>query len=372
MVSDQEIARGVEILLRQSDPNAVTSLNGVVQQLGAKLGQDLSHKAEFISDQISLLRSQVQQPLQHPAMIKDHFALLNHPQFAAQQQFYSHFALQQQHQQQQQQQYLYFQQQQQQQRQPTLQPLVQQQVPSPVVARTAAGSAQHVASNVASAPKESATSGTKRRGGPGGLNKVCGVSPELQAIVGQPAMPRTEIVKQLWVYIRKHNLQDPGNKRKIICNDALRALFETDCTDMFKMNKLLAKHITALDPSKQADQADQAKRLKVEAEPMAAKVEAHSVAAKVETHSTAAEVEQPVFSTVTISDALAKFFGSEEKEIPQTEALKRIWEYIKLNQLEDPVNSMVIVCDAKLQELLECESISASELPQMLARRHFV
>ena len=39
----------------------------------------------------------------------------------------------------------------------------------------------------------SARAGTKRRGGPGGLNKVCGVSPELQAIVGQPALPRTEV-----------------------------------------------------------------------------------------------------------------------------------------------------------------------------------
>jgi len=36
--------------------------------------------------------------------------------------------------------------------------------------------------------------GAKRRGGPGGLNKVCGVSPELQAIVGEPALPRTEVV----------------------------------------------------------------------------------------------------------------------------------------------------------------------------------
>ncbi|XP_055827824.1 uncharacterized protein LOC129896031 [Solanum dulcamara] len=363
MVSDQDIARGVEILLRQSDPNAVTSLNGVVQQLGAKLGQDLSHKAEFISDQISLLRSQPPQLISPPSMVKDHFALLNHPQFAntqAQQQFYSHFVLQQQHHHQQQQQQLYFQhhvppllspqQQNQQHRQP---PSLQHQAPPPVVVRTAAASApaQHASSNVASAPKESATSGTKRRGGPGGLNKVCGVSPELQAIVGQPAMPRTEIVKQLWVYIRKHNLQDPGNKRKIICNDALRAVFETDCTDMFKMNKLLAKHITALDPSKQADQA---KRLKVEGDSVAAKV------------------EEPGSSTVTISDALAKFFGSEEKEILQPDALKRIWEYIKLNQLEDPVNSMVIVCDAKLQELLQCESLSATELPEMLARRHFV
>lgn len=56
-------------------------------------------------------------------------------------------------------------------------------------------------------------------------------------------------MKQLWAYIRKHNLQDPGNKRKIICNDELRLVFETDCTDMFKMNKLLAKHIIALEPS---------------------------------------------------------------------------------------------------------------------------
>jgi hypothetical protein len=56
-------------------------------------------------------------------------------------------------------------------------------------------------------------------------------------------------VKQLWAYIRKHNLQDPSNKRKIICNDELRLVFETDCTDMFKMNKLLAKHIIALEPT---------------------------------------------------------------------------------------------------------------------------
>lgn len=55
-------------------------------------------------------------------------------------------------------------------------------------------------------------------------------------------------MKQLWAYIRKNNLQDPSNKRKIICNDELRLVFETDCTDMFKMNKLLAKHIITLEP----------------------------------------------------------------------------------------------------------------------------
>jgi upstream activation factor subunit UAF30 len=55
MVTDQEIAKGVETVLRQADPSAVTSLNGVVQQLEAKLGLDLSHKAAFIRDQINLL-----------------------------------------------------------------------------------------------------------------------------------------------------------------------------------------------------------------------------------------------------------------------------------------------------------------------------
>ncbi|KAL8493298.1 hypothetical protein ACS0TY_024496 [Phlomoides rotata] len=74
MVSDQEIAKGVEAVLRESDPNAVTSLHSVVQQLQAKLGLSLSHKAEFIRDQITfLLRS-------HPVP-KDHFAPQSQPHY---------------------------------------------------------------------------------------------------------------------------------------------------------------------------------------------------------------------------------------------------------------------------------------------------
>lgn len=197
-------------------------------------------------------------------------------------------------------------------------------------------------------PKGSAPAGTKRRGGSGGLNKVCGVSPELQAVVGEAALPRTEIVKQLWAYIRKHNLQDPGNKRKIICDDALRLVFETDSTDMFKMNKLLAKHIIALDPTKQPGEV---KRLKVETESAPASSEG-------------------VPSLIMISDALAKFLGTSERKMHQSEALKGVWDYIKVNNLEDPLNPMAIVCDAKLQELLGCESISALGMPEILARRH--
>ncbi|CAA2988467.1 alpha beta-gliadin A-V [Olea europaea subsp. europaea] len=336
MVTDQEIAKGVETLLRQSDPNAVTSLNGVVQQLEAKLGLDLSHKAGFIRDQISFL-------LRSEPVPKDQFAPEIHTQYQNRshppQQFLDPHVV--------------FQQQLHQQHnpsphQPQAQPRPQPPRPPPLTVAKTGADAQNVVANASGTPKGSTTAGTKRRGGPGGLNKVCGVSPELQAIVGEPALPRTEIVKQLWAYIRKHNLQDPGNKRKIICDDALRLVFETDCTDMFKMNKLLAKHILALDPTKESAQA---KKPKVEDSP--------------EKEST--ESSPP---PVIISDSLLKFFGTGEREMLQSVALGRVWEHIKDNQLEDPLNSTMIHCDAKLQELLGCKSISALGMHELIARRH--
>ncbi|KAL2339246.1 hypothetical protein Fmac_013692 [Flemingia macrophylla] len=317
MVSDQDIAKGVESLLRHSDPNSIATVNGVVQQLEAKLGLNLSHKAAFIRDQIDLLLRS------HP-LHKDYFAPQPQPYFPTTH-FPSHFALH--------------------------DDMINFQHPHPPPSCKVDAFPQTIATPPPppppQLPKERVQNGGKRRGGPGGLNRVCGVSPELQAVVGEPALPRTEIVRQLWAYIKKNNLQDPGNKRKIICDDALRLVFETDCTDMFKMNQLLAKHITPLGPTKES----QAKRVKVDAE------------IKIES-------SEPASSTVVISEALAKFLGTGERVMQQSEAVRLVWEYIKLHHLEDPLNAMVIVCDAKLQELLGCESISALGVPEMLARHH--
>lgn len=202
-----------------------------------------------------------------------------------------------------------------------------------------------------STAKEGASTGVKRRGGPGGLNKICRVTPELQAIVGEPTMARTEIVKQLWAYIRKHNLQDPNNKRKIICNDELRLLFETDCTDMFKMNKLLAKHIITLEPTKNS--GPDLKKLKATPEVISATEHDSS--------------QDPV----AISGPLAIFFGTEEREMLQAEVSTRVWDYIKSNHLEDPMNPMVVLCDSKLQQLFGVESLSAFGIQDMLMRHLF-
>lgn len=383
MVSDQEIASCVESLLRSSGGAAgEASLAAVLQQAEAKLRVDLSHKAPFIRDQMDLFfgprlqapppktqtppatapapalpvpQSQPPVPLQvqaPPQQMQQQLAALQ-PQFIFQ-------------------------------AMPQLPAVVpggaaaavsappavpamafypppplafrytstlggaatggtvsfQQPAPGPGGTASPTAGAQATGENKESASK-------RKRGGPGGLNKVCAISPELQTIVGETVMSRTQIVKQLWAYIRQNNLQDPDDKRKIICNDELRVVFGTDTTDMFKMNKLLAKHITPLDPK------DQIRDVK--------KNKAPNVAPQ-----TRPPINQP---SVVISDALAKFIGTEGT-VPPDDALKYLWDYIKANQLED-VMTASILCDSKLQELFGCESIPISGLSELLDH-HFI
>ena len=69
-------------------------------------------------------------------------------------------------------------------------------------------------------------------------------SDELQAIVGKGPMPRTEITKKLWDYIKKHKLQDDKDKRKINPDAALKKVLGNASIDMFKMNAKISKHLS--------------------------------------------------------------------------------------------------------------------------------
>jgi chromatin remodeling complex protein RSC6 len=68
-------------------------------------------------------------------------------------------------------------------------------------------------------------------------------SPELAAIVGADPLPRTEATKRLWDYIKQHNLQNPANKRNILCDGALKAVMGKDEVTMFEMTGLVSKHL---------------------------------------------------------------------------------------------------------------------------------
>ncbi len=68
-------------------------------------------------------------------------------------------------------------------------------------------------------------------------------SEELAAVVGQGALPRTEVVSKVWSYIKANNLQNPENRREILADDKLRKVFGKDRVTMFEMNKYLAQHL---------------------------------------------------------------------------------------------------------------------------------
>ena len=68
-------------------------------------------------------------------------------------------------------------------------------------------------------------------------------SNELAAVVGSKALPRPEVVSKVWDYIKKNKLQNPSNKREIVADDKLRAVFGKERVTMFEMNKHLAQHL---------------------------------------------------------------------------------------------------------------------------------
>jgi chromatin remodeling complex protein RSC6 len=66
----------------------------------------------------------------------------------------------------------------------------------------------------------------------------------LSAVVGNKPMPRTEITKKLWAYIKKNGLQDAKNRRNINADDSLKVVFGgKKQVSMFEMTKLVSKHV---------------------------------------------------------------------------------------------------------------------------------
>ncbi|KAJ3550007.1 hypothetical protein NMY22_g670 [Coprinellus aureogranulatus] len=80
-------------------------------------------------------------------------------------------------------------------------------------------------------------------GGGGGFKKEFVLSEPLSAILEVPKLSRPQVVKQLWVYIKGNELQNPSNKREIMCDSKMKAVFGVDKIDMFQMNKVLGKHL---------------------------------------------------------------------------------------------------------------------------------
>ena len=96
------------------------------------------------------------------------------------------------------------------------------------------------------AKKTKKTAGKKKSGRKANAAFMAPVTPSdtLAAVVGAKPIPRTEVTKRLWAYIKKNKLQDATNRRMIVADAALKAVFGGKAqANMFEMTKLVNKHL---------------------------------------------------------------------------------------------------------------------------------
>ncbi|KAI2737582.1 hypothetical protein DTO012A1_7593 [Penicillium roqueforti] len=76
-----------------------------------------------------------------------------------------------------------------------------------------------------------------------GIHKPMNLSEPLSALLGEPTLSRPQTVKKVWQYIRENELQDPSDRRQILCDNAMRAVFKQDRVHMFTMTKILNQNL---------------------------------------------------------------------------------------------------------------------------------
>jgi len=77
----------------------------------------------------------------------------------------------------------------------------------------------------------------------GGLAQRVQPDAQLAAVVGNDPLPRSELTKKIWDYIKSNDLQDPENRRMINADDKLRPIFGRDQVSMFEMTRLVNQHV---------------------------------------------------------------------------------------------------------------------------------
>jgi upstream activation factor subunit UAF30 len=112
--------------------------------------------------------------------------------------------------------------------------------------KQAAKPAKDATKVAAKAPKKAAAKSGKNGGGKGNpaFMAPLNVDGDLAKVVGKDPLPRTEIIKKMWDYIRSNNLQDQNNKRMINADDNLRTIFDgKDQASMFELAKYINNHV---------------------------------------------------------------------------------------------------------------------------------
>jgi len=163
--------------------------------------------------------------------------------------------------------------------------------------------------------------GGAKGGGGGGLAAQKEISAELAAFLGKgDKMARTDIVKELWAYIRENDLQNPDNKREILLDDRMKAVFGCDNFTMFTMNKYIGAHIH---PFKPVDlTSSNPKKRKAPKEKKEAKKKRKGGGSN----------NSGLQAPYQLSPELARVVGKQI--LPRPQVTKKLWAYIRANDLQ--------------------------------------
>ncbi|OQS06877.1 hypothetical protein THRCLA_01092 [Thraustotheca clavata] len=229
------------------------------------------------------------------------------------------------------------------------------------------------------APKKRA----KKEGGSGGgfAVEMC-ISPELAQVLGVEKLSRPQLVKKMWDYIRENGLQDPNDKRTILLDETLKGVFKRDSFTMFTMNKFLKRHV-----KKESDlpaggwddivrdgdssEEDEAKTAEKERK-KAAKAARKSANAKEKAEKpkrTPAAPNTGINAPLMLSKELTEILGESTLSRPQV--VKRLWAYIKENELQNPENKQEIMCNDRLTALFGEDKVTMFSMNKLL-KPHFL
>eukprot|EP00871_Galdieria_phlegrea_P000805 jgi/Galph1/1725/GphlegSOOS_G402.1 len=163
-------------------------------------------------------------------------------------------------------------------------------------------------------------------------------------------LPRTQVVRRINQYIKEHELQDPEERRKIRLNDELRSLFGVETTTFFGLNKLISPFLSAPTEQEKKLVDEYIKEHWHEAQSAAEESKKKRKRSNEErSNNVSSERGKSLQKPWKLSATLAKVCGAAY--LSRSQVIKKIWEYIKERQLQNPQDKRYIRCDVLLREL---------------------
>jgi len=203
------------------------------------------------------------------------------------------------------------------------------------------------------------------------------LSAEMAAVVGKRRANHFRLTKLLWKYIKAHDLQNPSKRTEILCDDALKSVFDgADVVTSFGMSKLLGAHIykdgaprTPAASSTTSATKPSAKTAREEATTTTTTTTT-TTGKKRKQRASGGEDDDGVVADADYkgSAELAAFVGAKINS--RFKLTKRMWQYIKAHDLQDPTNRRVIRCDDALRDLFGVDTFTQFELAKHLGK-HF-